>query len=57
LKGSADDDTIYAADGEADIVIDCGEGTGDKAFVDDQLDTNVVNCETATPVTVYAPTA
>ena len=45
------------ADGEADVVIDCGEGTGDKAFVDDLLDTNVVNCETATPVTVDAPTA
>jgi hypothetical protein len=44
-----------AADGEADVVIDCGEGTGDKAFVDDQPDTNVVNCETATPVTVDAP--
>jgi Ca2+-binding RTX toxin-like protein len=53
MYGGADNDTIYAADGEADY-IDCGEGTDDKAFVD-QLDTQVFNCETVTPLTIDPP--
>jgi Ca2+-binding RTX toxin-like protein len=53
MYGGADNDTIYAADGEADY-IDCGEGTDDKAFVD-QLDTQVFNCEHVETLTIDPP--
>ena len=43
--GGRGNDIIYAADGNVDV-INCGRGTKDVAYIDEEIDANIKGCET-----------